>query len=382
MRKKFSMIHIAAAAVNAAAITGALILTMICSSAAESQSCNYAAQRWKGESKEQYTQLSCFLGNDAAFNKSGVKELKSNLLTKLEDVSIVAEQGKTLILDAFSADVGEKTLLCDSPKKAEADITAVSGDFFFFRNFRLVSGAFFDDSDLMHDGIVLDRKLAWQLYGGDDIIGMNIYINSVKLYVSGVIETPDTDEEKSCLGSTPKAYVSYDVADMLEGDGMDEFEGEPVNDSFDTVTCYECVMPDPVENFAYNALKDFFSDSCSGKYSIVNNSKRFDPKERARSFKKIEECAIKNNTVVYPFWENASRMVEVRLSILYGIRKYLFAVPVITLIWLAIKAFILYKRKKQGMKKALLRFVSDKWEKFRAHFRKNALHDPNKNAEI
>ena len=34
----------------------------------------------------------------------------------------------------------------------------------------------------------------------------------------------------------------------------------------------------------------------------------------------------------------------------------------LTLIWLAIKAFILFERKKAGMKKAFRNFVSDKWE--------------------
>ena len=382
MRKKFKTVHIAVAAVNAAALAGALTLTLIGSSAAKSQSYNYAAQRWKGESKEQYTQLSCFLGEDAGFDKSSVKELKSTLNAKLEDVSIVAAEGKEIMLDACSADAGRYELECDRDSKAEADLTAVSGDFFFFHNFRLISGAFFDDSDIMHDGIVLDRKLAWKLYGGDDIIGMNIYINSVKLYISGVIDTPNTDEEERCLVSTPKAYISYDVAEMLANGYTDEEDEFTMETPFDKVTCYECIMPDPVENFAYNAVNGFFSETYRGKYSVVNNSERFEPKVRAKSFKKIEDYAIKDNTVAYPFWENASRLVDVRLSILYGIRKYLFAVPIITLIWLAIKALMLYNRKKHSLKKSLSRFVSDKWESFTARFRKKALHDADKKAEV
>jgi hypothetical protein len=375
MRSRFKTAHIIAAAVNAVAVAGALVLTAMGSSAAKSQSYNYAAERWKGESKDTYSQLSCYFSDDAGFTKSSVKDLKGQIYGKLEEVSVVPENGKTLILDACSTDAGNYELTCDSVGKSEAELTAVSGDFFFFHDFQLLSGSFFDDEDIMHDGVVIDEQLAWNLYGGNDIIGMNIYINNVKLFVSGVIKIPDTDPEQRCIGETPKAYLSYDAAEMLMGEKSSgsEMESEQSTVKFDKVTCYECIVPDPVDNFAYNTIDKTVGETYKGKVSVVNNTKRFSPDVRRKAFKNIDDYAIRKDKVVYPFWENASRIVEVKLSMMYGIRRYLLAVPVITLIWLAIKVFILFERKKAGMKKAFRNFISDKWESFTGRFRKKAV---------
>jgi hypothetical protein len=382
MRSRFKTAHIVIAAVNAVAVAGALVLTAMGSSAARSQSYNYAAERWKGESKDTYAQLSCFFSDDAGFNKSAVKDLKGQIYGKLEEISVVPENGKTLILDACSTDVGEYELICDSVGKSEAELTAVSGDFFFFHDFQLLSGSFFDDEDIMHDGVVIDEQLAWNLYGGNDIIGMNIYINNVKLFVSGVIKVPETDPEQRCIGDMPKAYVSYDVAEMLKGDNSSEFEMElgMSTAAFDKVTCYECIAPDPIDNFAYSTIDKIVGETYKEKVSVVNNTKRFSPDVRLKAFKKIDDYAIRKDKVVYPFWENASRIVEVKLSMMYGIRRYFLAVPVLTLIWLAIKVFILYERKKAGMKKAFRKFISDKWESLSGRFSKKAVQEIEKKA--
>ena len=52
MKLKFRKAHIVIAALNTVALAGALTLTLLGRSAAISQSYNYAAQRWKGESKD------------------------------------------------------------------------------------------------------------------------------------------------------------------------------------------------------------------------------------------------------------------------------------------------------------------------------------------
>lgn len=386
MKLKFRKAHIVIAALNTVALAGALTLTLLGRSAAISQSYNYAAQRWKGESKDTYTQISCFFSEDSGFEKSTMNDLKSHVLNKLEEVAVVPEENKTLILDSCSAKVGNYTLTCDSVGKAEAELTAVGGDFFFFHDFKLMSGSYFDDEDIMHDGVVLDRKLAWQLYGGENIIGMNIYINNVKLFVSGVIETPETDAEERCIGETPKAYISYDAADMLfDTGGYDDeaadHEFDMPQTSFSTVSCYECIVPDPVENFAYNTIKEYVGETYKGKCSIVNNTRRFVPSVRRKAFKNIEDYAIKNDTVVYPFWENASRLIDMKLSIYYGIRRYLLFVPLITLIWLAIKVYMLYNRKKYAMKKAIKRKITDKWEEVTGRSDKKSAKKKDKKAE-
>ena len=125
-----------------------------------------------------------------------------------------------------------------------------------------------------------------------------------------------------------------------------------------------------------------FGETYKGKCGIVNNSERFKPSVRKKAFKKIEDYAIKNDTVIYPFWENASRLIDVKLSIYYGIRRYLLFVPIITLIWLAIKMFMMYNRRKYAMKKAIMRRITDKWEKITGRVGKISAKRKDKKAEV
>lgn len=70
----------------------------------------------------------------------------------------------------------------------------------------------------MQDGAVIDKNLAWALYGSEKVSGMNIYINGVKFYIAGVIDLPETEAEKKTAGSSPKAYISYDMASQVSTD--------------------------------------------------------------------------------------------------------------------------------------------------------------------
>ena len=131
---------------------------------------------------------------------------------------------------------------------------------------------------------------------------------------------------------------------------------------FRKVTCYECISPEPVENFAYNAVKKaLWRQLYKGKISIVNNTERFTPKKRVKALKKLGDSVVAKDGIVYPFWENASRMVEVKLSFIYGGRRLLLAIPLITLIWLIIVAYRAFMRKKEGLRRAVGGFVSAKW---------------------
>jgi hypothetical protein len=375
MRSKIKLKHKIITAINAAAVAGAIILTVIGSSAAKAQRYNYAWQRWKCDSKENYGQVSCYLGKEAGFDLNSVNSVRNQLLSKLSDASVTPQEGKKLISYAYSTPVGNATMTCDATRRVDADFTAVGGDFFFFRNFTLRSGSFFSDDDLMHNGAVIDRKAAFTLYGSDDIIGKNLYVNNVKLFVMGVIDLPATKAEKSCVNDIPKAYITYDAADLIFGEGSYDSTGLNNGSGLKRVTCFECISPDPVENFTYNIItgKNSIAEQYKGKISVVDNKKRFEPKTRIKALKKIDDFVVVKEDVIYPYWENASRMTDVKLSFIYGARRLLLIIPVITMAVLFIKALMLYNRKKAGLKKALADWLSVKWSELKGKFGKKAV---------
>lgn len=315
---------------NVLSIGTGLILTAAGSSLARSQSSNYAAQRWDSEGG--HTQLSCFFTADAGFTTDSVPYVKHNLTDKLKNISIIPEEGQKFIPCAYSTDAGQMSIRCDRTGRSEAMVTAVGGDFFLFRDFKLLDGAFFSDDDLMQDGAVIDRNLAWELYGSEDIAGMNIYINGVKFYISGVIQTPSTKQEKKTAGDYSRAYISYEGLNLINGGMYDYVETE----SNKTVTCFECIIPDPVENFAYNALNEYFSAGYSYSSALVNNTERFEPSKLAKKYKNLSDYAISEKPIVYPYWENASRITEFRLSGIYYFRRLTYIIPILTLLLLIV----------------------------------------------
>lgn len=366
MKIKFKIRYIIIAAINLLTIISISILTAVGSSMAKSQTYNYAAERWGGKNGD-YSQISSFFSNDSDFTTESVLAVRSQILGELKNISITPEEGKTLVPDAYSVALGSVTVRCDISGRSEAELTAVGGDFFAFRHFTLLDGSFFSKDDIMQDGAIIDKNLAWSLYGSEKVSGMNIYINGVKFYIAGVIDLPETEVEKKSAGSSPKAYISYDMASQVSADSKfspDNPDGS-TNSGFKRVSCYECIIPNPVENFAYTTVKNILSEPYKGMVSIINNSERFDPKKRAKAFKKLSDLAVRKDSVVYPYWENASRVVEFNLSYIYSARKWLFAVPILTALWLAFIGLRFFRRKKQHIKNAVERFL----EKIRSSLR-------------
>ncbi len=316
---------------NVLSVGTGIVLTAVGSSLAHSQGGNYGADRWDSEGG--HTQLSCFFTEDSGFNTDSVPFIKQTLTDKLKNAGVTIENGQKIIPEAYSVNAGQMTIKSDRTGRSEALITAVGGDFFLFRDFNLLDGAYFTESDIMQDGAVIDRTLAWELYGSEDISGMNIYINGIKFYISGVIDLPDSKQEKKTIGDMPRAYISYEGWKLISGDMYSGAEfGNEMGDSLNKVTCYECIVPNPVENFAYNNLKEYFKMGYEKTSNIVNNTERFKPSKLAKNYKNLSEYAVADKPIVYPYWENASRITEFKLTELYFFRRFTYVIPIITLL--------------------------------------------------
>lgn len=348
MRIKIKKRHIIITAVNLLCLAGFLTLSLIGSAQGKSQTYNSACQRWGGEDWEDYSQFSVFASDSAEFTTDSLGSIRSTVLDSLQTVSIVPEEGQKLCPDAYSAPVGKVTVRSDINGRSDAEVTAVGGDFFAINNFKLIDGSFFSGDDLMQDGAVIDRDLAWALYGGSEVSGMQIEINGTRFYISGVVEVPETDEEKKCAGELPRAYISYDGASGFASVSVaDDMDGEEVpQQRFNKITCYELIMPDPVDGYAMQALDKFF-ESYENKVSIVCNNSRFGFWNRLSAVRKLSDIAVKDSDIIYPYWENASRIVEFRLTLIYSIASLFLIIPIITAIRLIIKGIKYIKKNKR-----------------------------------
>ena len=358
MKHKIRLWQALLAGANAVCLTAALILTAVGGSCAKSRQYDRAAEDWSG-GQGGYSQISCFLTEDSGFKENSIGAVRAGLISALREASISAEEGKTLVPDAYSAEVGTSTVKA-AKTRSEAKITAVAGHFFLFRSFRLLSGSYLSDDLVMQDGAVIDSELAFDLYGSTDVAGMDIFIGGEKFYVSGVVEAPTDKADKKCAGKTRRAYITYEGASTISASSSysDPSSSSDYSDysdyapaaGFDKVTCYECIVPDPVKNLAKNSVKKQF-ESYEDNCELVVNSTRYDPRKLAKAFGKLSSLAVREKPIVLPFWENASRMTEVKLSFIYFARRLTLIIPILTAAGALIWGYVLWQRNKQRLLK-------------------------------
>ena len=292
-----------------------LILSLICvlgiHSLAHRLDSQRAAERWQGESKERFSQVSCFIPATSAVTRSEVYGFRYKLLEALR-ASAQAENGiDGLWVDAWSRE--GKVKLSSSRTSADVSAVAVDGEYFTFHPLRLLSGSYFRESDLMKDKVLLDEELAWLLFGGTELEGMAIRVNARDFLVGGVVEREQDAESRRAYTAGVGVYMSYDAYLMLTGD--------------DRVDCYELVMAESVDGFARQTAETGFPLKGG---EVVENSGRYSLPRIIAHIPHLGDRAIQSNGIRYPYWENAARIVEDRCSVLVITAAVFLLLPLIT----------------------------------------------------
>ena len=75
------------------------------------------------------------------------------------------------------------------------------------------------------------------------------------------------------------------------------------------------------------------------------------PRKLAKAFGKLSSLAVREKPIVLPFWENASRMTEVKLSFIYFARRLTLIIPILTAAGALIWGYVLWQRNKQRLLK-------------------------------
>ncbi|NBI91951.1 hypothetical protein D3Z45_15580 [Lachnospiraceae bacterium] len=257
-----------------------------------------AAKRWSEENN--VAQISCFFTESTEIDKNRIRTFENDLDKVLLEASITApNENARLWADAYSAS-GKITL--SSGKTSLTDVTAVGigGDFFLFHPVRLLDGAYFSGNDLMHDKVIIDEEAAWQLFGSNDVVGMEVKIGGIPHYIAGVIKREDGRFAEAAGLNKTVVYVSCET---LEEFGVTE-----------GIDSYEIVMPNPVKNFAYNSVKEKFGMDENHMW-VVENSARFGWKGLFTVVSEFGLRSMNNRAIRYPYWENVARGWEDVLAV-------------------------------------------------------------------
>ena len=284
-----------------------------------------AAEAWQGESNMRFSQIACFFPENGTVNKEQVLAFRATLDTKLLENSMEADEDTVLYADAYSAEslmnvsVGKGT--------SRVNVIGVGGDFFLFHPLYLRSGGYVSEKDLMQDRVVLDEDVAWMLFGSSNVAGMTVTVNGRELVVAGVISRESDFATKQAYTAGPGMFMCWDTFHALTEKGAN---------------CYEIVLPDPVAGFGKTLVEENFPAEAA---SCVENSSRYSVKNLMDVAANFGKRSMRNDGVIFPYWENAVRLTEDYLALIMVVMALLIIFPLVRGIVFVIRTIIRTYRK-------------------------------------
>lgn len=284
----------------------------------------HMAAEFQGEGELEFAQVSVYLPEGNTIDENAIQKFREMVRVNTRD--LVPEDVKNLYLDAWSG-LGSVKIQGEHGS-SDASVIAVGGDFFRLHPQNLLSGEYISDDDLMHDRVILDEDLAWRLFGGYDLAGMPVEIGGSTFYVAGVIARESDWASEKVYSGGAGLYMSYDTYKAMDENAY--------------VNCYEAILPEPVENFAREQVKENLAPETA---EIVVNSGRYEAGQIFGLLRQFSQRTLRTDSVYYPYWENAARLVENRCMILLAVVILLWICPVLFVVVLAVKCYRRSKRK-------------------------------------
>ncbi len=269
-----------------------------------------AAERFQGESGLRFAQVTAFFPAGEEVNRDQIFNFQQSLDQSLTEASLEAPEGGSLYVDAFSAQ--GKVTVTGERGSASVTVLGVGGDFFQFHPLYLRSGSYISSDDIMQDRVILDEELAWQLFGGVDLAGMQVTINGTPYVIAGVVSREDDFASRRAYTAGPGMFMSYDALNAI---------------SETLINCYELVCVDPVSGFALDTLQTGFASAVT-----VENSSRFSMEPIFKIIGDFGSRSMRDKAVAFPYWENAVRLIEDRLAIVLLFAVIFSVFPAVTVV--------------------------------------------------
>ena len=258
-----------------------------------------AAERYRGENEQRFAQATSFFPAGAEKGIQDIRTFRQGMDGKLLDVSLEAPEGApALWFDAYSG-TGELTVT-GSKGTATVPATGVGGEWFSFHPLELRSGGYITEDELMHDRVILDEKLAWQLFGGYELTGLTVTINGKPFVIAGVVAMEDDRASAKAHETNGELFLHFDALQQLMG-----------TEGSGGVSCYELVCAEPISGFTLGLVTEGFKGA-----QAVQNTGRFGFKYIFGLLRGFGERSMQAIGVVYPYWENAARLTEDNLALI------------------------------------------------------------------
>lgn len=286
--------HIVLIVVNAVSLLFFITMSIVASGIKNSLPDQQAIERWT-DGTQRYSQISVFMDGLSAISIDGVFTARVDIEKKLVENSLTSEKENARVwVDAFSGK-HIKTAMTSELGSAEAEIIITGGDFFLFHPLELISGYYYTEDNFMQDRVLIDETTAWQLYGATDIVGKPLVMGNKYFYIAGVYRRSDNSDIEKTIGETPLMFMSY--------------QGYEILGNTPYFNCYEACLPNPVTGLAEKIVTEAMGVKQPNS-EAVDNSARYSLKKRFDLIRNFGMRSVRDNAIVYPYWENAARITE------------------------------------------------------------------------
>lgn len=298
-------------------LIGAAVCLLARRHIAKSVTAAYQAERWAGESGMDFRQFSFFYGSGSSTGLEQIYTLRQKLNENFVNEGIRLEGAGDLFCDAWSA-MGKLHVSCDRAD-SDAEVLAVGGSFFDFHPMEILSGSYLR-ADAQANQVVLDELLAWLLFGGSNVAGMEVEIGGQPYEIMGVVRQDDSKAVQQFRSVSPTIYLPYATYQAM---------------SSAEICCYEIVLPEPVKGYGESVLNEEFP---VGSGIMQNVTGRFSLSSSWELLKSFPMRGTQTQAVALPYWENAARYEENRCALWLFAAIWLLAIPgvcaVFTVVWL------------------------------------------------
>ena len=300
------------------------------------------ARRFRGGSEDRFAQVSAFFPAGDGTDEQGIYNLTVAVDKAFVTASLEAEEGRSLYELCYS---GEGSVSLRGPKgSASAPALGVGGEFFRFHPLELVSGGYLTSGDVMHDRVVLDRDLAWRLFGATDVAGMSVLIGGEPYYVAGVIDRESDRWSRTAYRDGAGLFMFFDALHKLDENAR--------------ITAVELTSADPISGFASGVMENQFSSA-----EVVENSSRFGLEKTYQNIGKFSERTMRTEAVKLPYWENAARLAENDCARALAFATAFIVLPVVMVITAAVLAVrALLRKVKEGIPELIERRREERFE--------------------
>lgn len=259
-----------------------------------------AGERWSSNG-DSFAVVNMYTEEGSAISSDKVLSWANSIDSALLEASVNPNEGARSW--AYTYGTSTTVSVQGSKSTVTAATIAADGDFFVFHPMKMLYGSYFLNDTSNPMGIVIDRDLAWKLFGAENIVGMTVSISGEEFTVSGVCE-PESDSGiyGYTYGTRPRMYMSYTGYTKTVG-----------NDN--SVTIFEAALPNSVKSFAKNIF-DGVVQMNEETTEIVEVTDRFSLKNRFNNMKVLKYSWIRSDKIEYPYWENEAKVYDFFAAIL------------------------------------------------------------------